>query len=42
MKEVPLSQLLMEDPELELMVDLTSPLTSVDNSSRDMIVVQEG
>lgn len=39
-KEVPLSELLMQEPEP--IVDLTSPLNSVDASSRDMVVVQEG
>jgi hypothetical protein len=39
-REVPLSELLMQEPEA--IVDLTSPLNSVDNSSREMGVVQEG
>lgn len=42
LKEVPLSELLMQDPDPNRIVDMTSPLNSVDNSSRDMVVVQEG
>lgn len=40
LREVPLSELLMQEPEP--IVDMMSPLNSVDNSSRDMMVVQEG
>lgn len=39
-KEVPLSELLMQDPDP--IVDLMSPLNSVDATSKDRMVVQEG
>lgn len=39
-REVPLSELLMQDPDP--IVDLMSPLNSVDNTSKDRMVVTEG
>lgn len=40
-KEVPLSELLMQEPDPQI-VDLTSPLNSVDNTSKDRVFIQEG
>ena len=39
-KDIPLSELLMQDPDP--IVDLTSPLNSVDATSKDRVAVQEG
>lgn len=39
-KEVPLLELLMQEPDP--IVDLTSPLNSVDVSSHDRVVIQGG
>lgn len=39
-KEIPLSELLMQDPDP--IVDLMSPLNSVDATSKDRMVIQEG
>lgn len=39
-KDLPLSELLMQEPDP--IVDLTSPLNSVDATSKDRGIVQEG